>query len=113
MWRVAALRKSFEGSTRFCLDVCVVDSFFEKREDAAAVVNGPGNTGDHRVTGRITFQDERSSNEIVKDFALRYPANFDTGVDSTHRCTFASYIPQYHAFLVQAFVNYFSDSSRQ
>ena len=72
-------------------------------------MNGPGNNGNHSVTGRITFQDERSSDEIVKDFTLKYPGNFETGVDLNHRFTFVSYAPQYQDVLVQAFVRYFSE----
>ena len=109
MWRIAAIRKSFEGSpSRFCLDVCVADASWETREEGANPMNGPGNNGDYSVTGRITFQDERNSAEIVRDFALMYPGNFETGSDSTGRCAYARYIPQYHDFLVQVFVKYFS-----
>ncbi len=109
MWRKATLRKCFESSpSRVCLDVCVQDVSFEKREEGASVMDGPGNTSDQIVTGVVNFKDEREATEIVRDFCLMYPGSFEISEDSTDRRTYARYIPQYQDFLMQAFVGYFS-----
>ena len=108
MWRKATLRKCFEGSpARHCLDVCVQDVGCETREESASPMNGPGNNGEQSVIGVVNFSDVRTSVDIVHDFALRYPGNFEIGDDSLYRCTYARFIPQYYDFLVQAFVQYF------
>ena len=109
MWRVATLRRSFERSPcKSCLDVCVQTSVFESREESARPMNAPGNNDSHRIIGVVNFEDVRLAAEIIKDFTFTYPGSFETGEDATDRCVFASYIPQYHDFLGQAFARYFS-----
>lgn len=81
---------------------------FETREESALPRNCPGNNDAHRVIGHVNFDDSRTAAEIIKDFTLTYPGNFEIGEDRTDRCTYASYIPQYHDFLVQALGDYFS-----
>ena len=109
MWRKATLRKCFEGSpSRVCLDVCVQSISCERREEGAAVMGGPGNTSDQTVIGVFNFNDDREATEIVRDFCLTYPGSFDISEDSTDRCVYVRFIPQYQDFLMQAFVGYFS-----
>jgi len=112
MWRIASLRKSFERSpSKLCFDVCVTDSSCENREESARTMNGHKNTGDYRIVGLVNFRDERKADEIVRDFTLRYPGNFETGKDIASRGVYASYAPEYNEFLTQAFVIYFSKLS--
>ncbi len=109
MYRLATLRKNHECSTRCSFDVCVTDLSWETREESAGIMNGPGNNDAHTVIGVISFRDDRSSVDIACDFALRYPARFQSGHDATYRVQYSRYEPQFRDFLVQAFANYFSE----
>lgn len=97
-WRLAELIQLKNGN----LDVVVMDERAEKPN----MIPRLGNTPEQQVIGVSNFQDNRSSIDILKDFATVHGSPM--AIPKGERHAYARYIPQYEATIPLAFVTYFS-----
>ena len=108
MFRVAALLWKHGDDS---LEVCVESNHqFKFRRDVRTNIRS---SNEQTVIGMVSFDDKRSSEEIMLDFAYTYPAAKTSGNNVKEGYHFASYSGEFELTIPVAFINYFSNSQNR